>query len=614
MKKILKNLLVYAGSPHPPAGGLGMTGSGDNPLPRWNLSDFYASPKDPRLEEDLKTATQEVLKFAQRVEGKITTLSAEALANAITDYEHLQERYFKVFIYANLLFAEDMSNGDHAAFFQDIKEKVTDISQNLLFFTLELNAIEDETLNTMLQQNKTLQRFEPWIRQTRAFKPYQLSKDLEKLLHEKDIGARANWVRLYDETFAALRFPFNDEELPISDILNLMSDKDPKIRELAAKSFARGLQEKSTLMALITNTLAKDKDITDRWRHYPSSVTERHLDNQVEEEVVDALVSAVKKAYPRLSHRYYKLKAQWMGKETLPYWDRNAPLPQENDTLIPWEEAKEIVLEAYGAFSPTLQTIGKQFFDKHWIDATLTPGKDSGAFSHPTVPSVHPYILMNYHGKVRDVMTLAHELGHGVHQWLARDQGLLLSETPLTIAETASVFGEMLTFQSLMARTLDPLARKTLLAGKVEDMLNTVVRQIAFFDFERQVHAKRKEKELTVEELGKIWMQVQHESLGEAITLDPEYQYFWSYISHFIHAPFYVYAYAFGDCLVNSLYAVYKDGSVADFEHKYLDLLKYGGTKRHHALVAPFGLDTRQPAFWDKGLEMIEGFIDELER
>jgi len=594
---------------------LKMTSGGEtpHPLPRWDLDDFYASPQDPRLQKDLDTAAQEVLEFAKRIEGNLPTLSAETLATAITQYEHVQEKYFKVYIYAHLLFAQDMSHAENAAFFQDIKEKVTDISQNLLFFTLELNALEDKTLHHMLQ-NQSLHHFEPWIRQVRAFKPYQLSKDLEKLLHEKDIGARANWVRLYDETFAALRFPFKDESLPISDVLNLMSDTDPKTRELAAKSFAAGLKEQSTLMAVITNTLTKDKDITDRWRQYPSSVAARHLDNQVEEEVVDALVAAVKKAYPRLSHRYYKLKAQWMGKETLPYWDRNAPLPQENDALIPWEEAKDIVLEAYGAFSPTLQTIGAQFFDKNWIDATLTPGKDSGAFSHPTVPSVHPYILMNYHGKVRDVMTLAHELGHGVHQCLARDQGLLLSETPLTIAETASVFGEMLTFQSLLARTPDPLKRKALLAGKVEDMLNTVVRQIAFFDFERQVHAKRKEKELTVEDLGKIWMQVQKESLGEAVTLDAEYQYFWSYISHFIHSPFYVYAYAFGDCLVNSLYAVYKDGSVADFEEKYLDLLKSGGTKRHHTLVAPFGLDTRQPAFWEKGLEMIEGFIDELER
>jgi oligoendopeptidase F len=437
---------------------------------------------------------------------------------------------------------------------------------------------------------------------------------LEKMLHEKDIGARANWVRLYDETLASLRFSFEKEDLPISDILNKLSDPDGETREKAAKSFGEGLQKQSTLMALITNTLAKDKEITDRWRQYPSSVTARNLDNQVEEDVVDALVQAVKKAYPRLSHRYYALKAQWMGKKQLPYWDRNAPLPQENNRTIPWDEARTIVLDAYGAFSPTMKTIGQEFFDKNWIHGRLHPGKDSGAFSHPTVPSVHPYILLNYHGKVRDVMTLAHELGHGVHQCLAKDQGLLLSQTPLTIAETASVFGEMLTFQSLLNREENPEQRKILLAGKVEDMLNTVIRQIAFFDFERQVHAKRKEKELTVAELGSIWMTIQQESLGPVLTFSDEYQYFWSYISHFIHSPFYVYAYAFGDCLVNSLYAVYQEGTVENFEGKYLDLLKAGGSKRHDALVAPFGLQTRDPGFWDKGLFMIEGFISDLER
>jgi len=583
-------------------------------LPCWNLKDFYLSPRDPLLQSDLDFSTTAALTFASSTEGKVAGLSAADLGAALITYEMIQERLLKISSYAYLLFAEDMTHKDHAGFFQDMKEKVTDISQNLLFFTLEMNDMDDATLETLIKSDATLKRYAPWINQVRAFKPYQLSKDLEKMLHDKDIGARANWVRLYDETFANLRFPLEGDSLPISEILNRLSDPDPKRREGAAKTFAAELEKQSTLMALITNTLAKDKDITDRWRHYPSSVTARHLDNQVEEDVVDALVSSVKNAYPRLSHRYYALKAQWLGKKTLPYWDRNAPLPDENPRLIPWDEAKTTVLEAYGTFSPQLKTMGQQFFDHHWIDATLNPGKDSGAFSHPTVPSVHPYILMNYHGKTRDVMTLAHELGHGIHQCLAGNQGLLLSETPLTIAETASVFGEMLTFQAILNRETDPKRRKAILAGKVEDMLNTVVRQIAFFDFERHVHHKRKEKELTVEELGTLWMQVQKESLGPSIDLFPEYQYYWSYISHFIHAPFYVYAYAFGDCLVNSLYAVYSEGTILNFEEKYIDLLKAGGIKRHADLVAPFGLDTRTPAFWDKGLLMIERFIDELEK
>ena len=582
-------------------------------LPAWNLKDFYASPQDPKIQEDLDAAATCAREFSKALEGHIATLSAKDLAEVIEDYEKIDELLARLMSYAYLLYAENMGIQDNAIFLQSIKEKVTDISQDLLFFTLEMNDIEDEALDAMLQENTPLQRYTPWIRQVRAFKPYQLSKDLEKILHEKDIAARSNWIRLYDETFADMRFTMRNKEYPISDMLNFLSDADATIRKDAALGFAEGLKKQISLFTLVTNTLAKSKEITDRWRTYPTSETSRHLDNQVEEEVVDALMQSVKQSYPNLSHRYYQLKARWMGAETMPYWDRNAPLPQKNDQPISWDEGRDIVLDAYQDFSPEMARLGQQFFDNNWIDGRLIPGKDSGAFSHPTVPSVHPYILINYYGKVRDVMTLAHELGHGVHQCLAGEQGHLLSETPLTIAETASVFGEMLTFQSLMRRETDPEKKRILLAGKVEDMLNTVVRQIAFFDFERQVHAARKEKELSSDELGEIWMNIQRESLGSAVELSPEYQHSWSYISHFIHAPFYVYAYAFGDCLVNSLYAAYTSGDVPDFEAKYLDLLRAGGTKRHDELVKPFGLDTRSPDFWNKGLSMIAGFIDELE-
>ena len=581
-------------------------------LPTWNLKDFYTGIDDPQIQQDLDQASTGAQSLAQTYEGKVEQLSADELATLVKTHEGIQEVLGKAMSYAYLLFAENRTIEAHGNFLQQMKEKVTDISQNLLFVTLEVNEIEESTLEQHMTESADLAHYKPWLAQVRAFKPYQLSKDMEKLLHEKDIASRSNWVRLYDETFAQMLFTMKGEKYPISDILNFMSDQKPETRKAAAQGFAKGLEEKAPLFAMVTNTLAKDKDITDRWRQYPHSETSRHLDNQVEKDVVDALTGAVKKAYPALSHRYYKLKAKWMGMETMPYWDRNAPLPQKSDKEISWEAGRDIVLEAYEDFSPEMAKIGKQFFDKNWIHATLTPGKDSGAFSHPTVPSVHPYILINYHGKIRDVMTLAHELGHGVHQCLSEHQGYFLSDTPLTVAETASVFGEMLTFQSLLNKETNPEQKKILLAVKVEDMLNTVVRQIAFFDFERQVHAKRKEKELTVEELGKIWMNIQHESLGPAITLSPEYQYYWSYISHFIHAPFYVYAYAFGDCLVNSLYATYTSG-MENFEDLYLDLLRAGGTKRHYDLVKPFGLDTRSPSFWEKGLSMIAGFIDELE-
>jgi oligoendopeptidase F len=328
---------------------------------------------------------------------------------------------------------------------------------------------------------------------------------------------------------------------------------------------------------------------------------------------VDALREAVQAAYPRLSHRYYALKAKWLGLDKLEYWDRNAPLPQADERTIPWEEARATVLEAYAGFSPRMAELAEPFFDKGWIDAPIRPGKAPGAFSHPGVSDVHPFVMLNYQGKKRDVMTLAHELGHGVHQRLAAAQGELLSRTPLTLAETASVFGEMLTFRKLLRQEENPKRKKALLAAKVEDMINTVVRQIAFYEFERRIHAARREGELTSDDIGRIWMEVQGESLGPAINLGEGYEYFWAYVPHFIHAPFYVYAYAFGDGLVNALYAVYEQGAEG-FDEKYFAMLEAGGTKHHKELLAPFGLDASDPAFWDKGLSLIERFIGELEQ
>jgi oligoendopeptidase F len=391
-----------------------------------------------------------------------------------------------------------------------------------------------------------------------------------------------------------------------------MSDKDNLVRKKAAKSFGAVLEQNIKLFSLITNTLAKDKEIEDKWRNFPRAVSSRNLSNQVEDEVVDALSGAVKHSYADLAHRYYKLKASWLGVEVMDYWDRNAPLPGSNEAYIPWEDAKDIVLTSYHSFDPQLGHIAEEFFVKKWIDADPRSGKDSGAFSHPTVPSVHPYILMNYHGKIRDVMTLAHELGHGIHQVLAAPHGHFLSDTPLTLAETASVFGEMLTFRGMLEAAKEPKIRQIMLASKVEDMLNTVVRQIAFYSFEEKVHAERQDGELSADRLGEIWLDIQKESLGPAFKFDEEYRHFWAYIPHFIHSPFYVYSYAFGDCLVNSLYDVFKKGHPG-FQGKYIDMLKAGGTLRHKELLAPFGLDASNPRFWQRGLGVISGFINDLE-
>src|SRR5690606_26732642 len=522
-------------------------------LPEWDLSDLYPSRTSPELQEDLARVAEDAKAFAAQYKGRLVELDGQGLYLAISKYEEIGEIEGRIMSYAYLVYAGNMADPEIGKFFQSMQEKISAVGTDLLFFTLELNRIEEDRLQEMYA-GTSLRKYEPWLKNVRALKPYQLSDEVEKLLHEKDIAGRSAWVRLFDETIAGLEFDVDGEKMASQQVLHLLSNPNGEIRKKAAKSLGQVFGENVRLFSLITNTLAKDKAIEDEWRGASEPAAMRHLSNQVEPEVVDALAKAVQDAYPSLSHRYYALKAKWMGQEKLDYWDRNAPLPDADDRLIPWEEARDIVLDAYGRFSPELSELGRQFFEKPWIDAAVRPGKSPGAFAHPTVTDVHPYLLLNYQGNIRDVMTLAHELGHGVHQLLAAPQGGLLSNTPLTLAETASVFGEQLTFRAMLDRESDPEKRRTMLAGKVEDMLNTVVRQIAFYEFERRVHDLRRQEELSPDQIGKIWMDIQSESLGPAIRLHDEYQYFWCYIPHFIHSPFYVYAYAFGDCLVNALY------------------------------------------------------------
>ena len=581
-------------------------------LPEWDLSDLYPGRDSAELKADLQNAAEDARAFQKVYQGKLSSLDAAGFAKTIAEYEAMDEVLGKIMSFAYLVYASDMADPEIGKFFQNLQEKVNDIATDLLFYTLELNKLNDAVIDGFYRDNAGVRRYRPWLDNIRILKPYQLSDEIEKLLHEKSISGRSSWVRLFDETMAGLKFEVNGKTMPSQEVLHLLSDADGAVRKAAAKSLGKVFGENIRLFALVTNTLAKDKAIEDEWRGAENPMTMRHLSNQVEPEVVEALTDAVKASYPTLSHRYYKLKAKWLGQEKLDYWDRNAPLPEDDDRVIGWDEARETVLDAYGRFSPELADLGREFFDKPWIDAAVRPGKAPGAFAHPTVPSAHPYLLVNYQGKVRDVMTLAHELGHGVHQVLAGPQGALLSDTPLTLAETASVFGEQLTFRALLEKETDPVRRRVMLAGKVEDMINTVVRQIAFYEFEVRLHQARREEELSPDQIGEIWMAVQKESLGPAIRLHDEYQYFWSYIPHFIHSPFYVYAYAFGDCLVNALYAVYQD-SEKGFQAKYFDMLKAGGTLRHKELLAPFGLDASDPSFWSKGLSVIEGFIDELE-
>ncbi|MDA0219333.1 MAG: M3 family oligoendopeptidase [Proteobacteria bacterium] len=580
-------------------------------LPEWDLSDLYASTGDPALAADLESAAREAAAFEKDFKGRVTALDGAGLAGAIARYEALQETMGRIGSYAQLLYAGNMSDAAIGQFQQGIGEKINDISGRLIFFGLELNRIEDATMAGLLE-HEGVARYRPWLEEVRAFRPHQLSDEAEEMLHELSVVGDGAWSRLFDETVAGLRFTINGKTMTEAEALDLLSSPDAAKRKAAAKEVSRVFAANIRLFSLVTNTLAKSKAIDDGWRHFSRPISYRNLSNQVEDAVVDALVEAVREAYPRLSHRYYALKARWMGGEKLDWWDRNAPLPDDEDKEIPWATARSTVLEAYGAFSPRMAEIAGGFFEKGWIDAPVREGKASGAFAHPTVPSAHPYVLLNYQGKVRDVMTLAHELGHGVHQVLAAGQGALLADTPLTLAETASVFGEQLAFRRLLAAESDPKKRRTILAGKVEDMLNTVVRQIAFCEFERRVHDARRQGELTPEEIGDIWMAVQVESLGPALKFDDDYRVYWAYIPHFIHSPFYVYAYAFGDCLVNALYAHYQDAQDG-FQERFLDMLRAGGSKRHKELLAPFGLDASDPAFWSMGLKVIEGMIDELE-
>ena len=580
-------------------------------LPEWDLTDLYAADDAPELTRDLDWLAQECSAFASDYEGKLADLDAEGLLNCVLRNEKINAIAGRVMSYAGLRYYQLTTDAERAKFMSDCQEKITIFTTPLVFFTLEINRIEDETLAAHFATNSDLARYKPVFDRIRAMKPYQLSDELERFLHDLGVVGDA-WERLFDETIAGLTFTVDGQELNIEGTLNLLTEQDRSKREAAARELAAVFQNNVKTFARVHNTQAKEKEIMDRWRGMPTPQTGRHLSNDVEPEVVEALREAVVAAYPKLSHRYYELKRKWLGLDRMQVWDRNAPLPMEDTRVVDWAQAEKTVMEAYEAFAPRMGELAAPFFSKGWIDAGVKPGKAPGAFAHPTVTDVHPYVMLNYLGKPRDVMTLAHELGHGVHQVLAAEQGEMLSSTPLTLAETASVFGEMLTFRKMLEGAETKEQRKILLAGKVEDMINTVVRQIAFYDFECKLHAARAEGELTPDDINALWMSVQAESLGEAFDFMEGYETFWCYVPHFVHSPFYVYAYAFGDGLVNALYSVYAEGGEG-FEDKYFDMLKAGGSKHHKELLAPFGLDASDPKFWDKGLSMISEMIDELE-
>ena len=584
--------------------------------PTWDLTDLYDGIADGAIAADIAACRQEAEQLEAAWQGRLADADGAALAGLIADYERILEMLGKAQSHAQLLFAASTTDSQIARHHQSIREASADIGARLLFIELELAALDDAHV-TQLLDTPALAVWQPWLRRVRAWAPHQLAPDMERMLAERAPSGRGAWVRLFDETAAALRFPFGGADVTEAEILNALSSPNGDERRAAGESLSTTLKDNERLLSLVLNTIAKDKEVEDRWRGFARPVDSRNLDNDVDDDTVDALVGAVDSRNADLAHRYYRLKAGWMGGETINWWDRNAPLPGGDDRQFSWDEARQLVLDSFAGFDQQMAEQAEPFFSRNWIDAEPRAGKSSGAFSHPVTPSAHPYILMNFSGKSRDVMTLAHEMGHGIHQRLAADRGYLMSDTPLTLAETASVFAEMLAFRRLVDSADDPAIRRRLLAGKVEDMLNTVVRQIAFHNFETRFHDARRNAELTAEEISDIWMETQRAALGPSVVTGDDYRPIWGYIPHFVHTPFYVYAYAFGDCLVNALWQSYQlakaGGQAADFATGYRNLLQAGGTERYDVALQRFDRNPRDPAFWSLGLDMISGMIDELE-
>ena len=584
-------------------------------LPQWSLVDLFESRDDPRVEQTLQAAAEANTALV-RLKGAFVAARADArrlgamIAEGISLYETATNGLWAVGAYASLSSSTMRDDAAWAKFEGDVRARSAAIAAESLFFTLELNELEEWEIEAAMRAEPAAARYRPWLRRVRLSRPHELSPDLERMLIDR-APAVANWVRLYDETLSRLVAQCGKEKLTLAEALNRMSDADPDRRKQAANGLAKALEERTPVLSLCLNTLAAEKQIEDRWRKYADPAQSRHLANEVDADAVAALEAAVVESYPRTSHRYYALKAQLLGQKTLNHWDRNAPLDRAEPRKYGWSEAQGMVLEAFSDLAPAFADKAQVFFREPWIDALPRPGKTSGAYSHPVTSDKHPYVFMNYMGERRDVLTLAHELGHAVHQTLAAPLGTLLADTPLTLAETASIFGEGLVFDRLLAEA-SPADRRALLAGKIEDTLNTVSRQIAFHRFETRFHAERVAGEVAPDHIASIWLEVMHESLGPAVKLNPGYEVYWAYVSHFAHAPFYVYAYAFGNLLVEAL-AEARRGDPKGFAPLYEDLLAAGGTRTYVEALKPFGLNPREKAFWASGCARLERLVDEFE-
>ena len=583
--------------------------------PLWDLTDLYASRTDPRIEADLERARALVGEL-NALQGQLVAargepaLLGERLDRVVSRYEQASDLLGALGAYAFLAASTDRNDAGAQGFEATVREKITVIATPTVWVTLEINQLEEAEIEAALAASPEAARWKPWLRRVRAMKPHELSHELETFLAERG-PISAQWPRLFDETLAAMKVKAGKDDLTLSEALNRLSDPKAARRKAAAEGLNEALGARVQTMALVLNTVAADHALEGRWRGFKRPADSRHLANEVDGDAVDAMAEAVAAAYPRLSHRYYALKARAMGKTRLDQWDRNAPIETTAPRGYDWAQGRELVLESFSDLGGEFADRARGFFDKPWIDGRARAGKQSGAYAHPVTSDRHPYVFLNWMGERRDVLTLAHELGHGVHQTLAAGQGSLLADTPLTLAETASIFAEGLTFDRLLT-TAPKAEQRGLLAGRIEDGLNTVIRQIAFHRFETRFHDERAAGELSVERIGEIWMEELGGSLGPAVTLNPGYEHWWSYVSHFVHSPFYVYAYAFGDLLVAALMET-RAKDPAGFTPLYRELLAGGGSKGYVEALAPFGLNPRDPAFWTIGTKRLEGLIDRFE-
>jgi oligoendopeptidase F len=576
----------------------------------WDLSDLYAGTDDPAIDRDLDEADARAEALGEGYRGRIAELNPGEMLALIEEYEAIGELAAKVGTYAYLHWSTNTEDPARGALVQKVNERGAQLQQKLVFVEVEWANAPDAPAQALLDA-PALAHYHHWLEMARRRRPHLLSEPEEKIMAEKAVSGRNAWTRFFDEVSGAARYELDGEMVSMEVILSRLYHPEREKRIEAAAAFTGGLESLSRTMTYIFNTVLADKASDDRLRHYPTWITARNLDNEVDDQTVEALIDAVTGRYDIVA-RYYHLKRRLLGLDELFDYDRYAPLPAA-DRHYTWEEARDVVLAAYSRFHPRMGEIAGLFFENNWIDAAVLPGKRGGAFSHSAVPSVHPYILMNYQGRSRDVMTLAHELGHGIHQWLAREQGMLMAETPLTTAETASVFGEMLVFQDLVSQETDDAVRLAMLTAKIEESFATVFRQISMNRFEDAIHtARQAEGELTAERLGELWYDTQVDMFQGSVTITDDYRRWWSYIPHFIHVPGYVYAYGFGELLVLALYARYQaDGD--DFADAYLDMLAAGGSDWPHKIVAPLGVDLTDPGFWNNGLQILADMVSEAE-